>query len=322
MAAGHVFLTRPLSERAMERLDALPVEVRVHPDPDAPPSRDQLLAGARGASALITLVTDRVDGEVLDAAGDQLEIVANVAVGYDNIRVDEARQRGVTVTNTPDVLTEATADLTFGLILSAARRIAEADRWLRTRPAWIWGPRMYTGLDVSAGATLGIIGFGRIGRAVARRARAFNMHVLARGSGPIDDAAAVGVRDVDLDTLVAESDVVSLHCPMTESTRHIINRDRLASMKPEAILVNAARGPLVDEQALVEALRDGQIAYAALDVFEDEPKINPGLYDLDNVVIVPHIGSAGAATRDAMAQLAIDNVELVLDGQPPRTPVT
>ena len=306
----------------MQRLDDLSLEVVVHPDPDTPPTREQLIEGARGAVALLTLVTDPIDGELLDAVGDQLKVVANVAVGYDNIRVEEARKRGVVVTNTPDVLTNATADFAFGLILSAARRIVEADRWLRTRPDWIWGPRMFTGLDVSSSATLGIVGFGRIGKAVARRAQAFDMRVIAQDAYPIADPAGMGVEEVDLDTVLAESDIVTLHCPLTEDTRYIIDEAQFAAMKPTAILVNAARGPLVNEQALVEALKGGQIAYAALDVYEAEPKVNPGLFDLDNIVIVPHIASAGGATRDAMAQLAIDNVELVLDGQAPRTPVT
>jgi lactate dehydrogenase-like 2-hydroxyacid dehydrogenase len=319
---SHVYLSRQLTPAAMEAAGSLGLPLVVYDDPDHPPSRDELLQGARGATALITLLTERVDDEVLVAAGDQLRIVANCAVGYDNISVPAARSRGVIVTNTPGVLDEATADCTFGLVLATARRLLEGDRLIRSDVDWIWGPQSFVGLDVSAGATLGIVGLGRIGMAVARRAAAFNMRIVATGSrATSEEAAAYGVQAVDLPQLFGESDVVSLHCPLTPATHHLIGAEELAAMKSTAILVNTARGPIVDEAALVSALESGVIAAAGLDVYENEPQLHPGLRALDNVVLLPHIGSAGQATRDAMGKLAIANVQAVLSGGEPLTPV-
>ncbi|HEX2286224.1 MAG TPA: D-glycerate dehydrogenase, partial [Mycobacterium sp.] len=249
------------------------------------------------------------------------KVIANVAVGYDNIDIDAAAAAGVTVTNTPGVLDRATADHTFALILAATRRVTEGDRLLRSRQPWIWGPRMLIGLDVSAGATLGILGYGRIGRAVAQRAQAFDMTVVAnarsRQPGTVED----GVRFVDADTLLAESDVVSVLTPLTPQTRHLIDADALRAMKPTAYLINTARGGIVDEAALIDALHAGRIRGAALDVFENEPHVNPALLDAPNLVLTPHIASAGEATRDAMGILAIDNAAAVLAGRQPLTPV-
>ncbi|GAA3160086.1 D-glycerate dehydrogenase [Blastococcus jejuensis] len=319
---GHLYLSRELTDGAMAAVRSLGVPVVVHDDPDRPPAREQLLADVRGASALITLLTERVDGEVLDAAGSDLRIVANCAVGYDNVDVAAARARGVVVTNTPGVLDEATADVAFGLVLATSRRLVEADRFVRSGADWIWGPRLFVGLDVSAGATLGIVGLGRIGMAVARRAAAFGMRILATGSrATSDEAAGYGVEAADLDRLLAESDVVTLHCPLTPETRHLIGAEQLAAMKPTALLVNTARGPIVDEAALADALARGVIAGAGLDVYEDEPRVHPGLLGRDDVVLLPHIASAGEATRDAMGRLAVENVRAVLAGEPPRTPV-
>ncbi|SOD98970.1 2-hydroxyacid dehydrogenase [Blastococcus haudaquaticus] len=319
---GHVYLSRQLTPAAMAAANDLGVPLVVHDDPDRPPSREQLLSGVTGASALITLLTDRVDGEVLDAAGADLKIVANVAVGYDNIDVAAARSRGVAVSNTPGVLDEASADCAFALLLATARRIVEADRFLRTGKDWIWGPQSFVGLDVSGGATLGIVGLGRIGMAVARRAAAFDMRILATGSrASSEEAAAYGVEPVGLQRLLAESDVVSLHCPLTPDTHHLIDAEKLAAMKPTAVLVNTARGSVVDEAALVAALQNGVIAAAGLDVYENEPQLHPGLRSLENVVLLPHIASAGRATREAMGALAVDNVRAVLAGEGPRTPV-
>jgi lactate dehydrogenase-like 2-hydroxyacid dehydrogenase len=319
---SHVYLSRQLTPAAMAAARSLGVPLVVHEDPDRPPSREQLLQGVRGASALITLLTERVDDEVLDAAGSRLRIVANCAVGYDNISVPAALSRGVVVTNTPGVLDEATADCAFGLVLATARRLVEGDRLIRSGADWIWGPQSFVGLDLSAGATLGIVGLGRIGMAVARRAAAFNMRILATGSrATSDEAVAYGVQAVNLEALLRESDVVSLHCPLTPDTHHLIGREQLAAMKPTAILVNTARGPIVDEAALVSALEGGVIAAAGLDVYEDEPRLHPGLRALDNVVLLPHIGSAGRATRDAMGRLSVDNVRAVLAGDPPLSPV-
>jgi lactate dehydrogenase-like 2-hydroxyacid dehydrogenase len=319
---GHVYLSRQLTPAAMAAASDLGVPLVVHDDPHRPPSRERLLRDVVGASALITLLTDRVDGEVLDAAGADLKVVANVAVGYDNVEVAAARSRGVAVTNTPGVLDEASADCAFGLILATARRIVEADRFLRTGADWIWGPQSFVGLDVSGGATLGIVGLGRIGMAVARRAAAFNMRILATGRrASSEEAAAYGVEPADLQRVLAESDVVSLHCPLTPDTRHLINAEKLAAMKPSAVLINTARGPVVDEAALVQALENGVIAAAGLDVYENEPELHPGLRSLEKVVLLPHIASAGRATRDAMGKLAVDNVRAVLAGEGPRTPV-
>ncbi|RBY82149.1 D-glycerate dehydrogenase [Geodermatophilus sp. TF02-6] len=289
---------------------------------EEPPSRAELLRDAAGAAALVSTLTDRVDAAVLDAAGPALRIVANVAVGYDNVDVAAAAERGVVVTNTPGVLDGATADLTMGLVLAAARRIAEGDRFLRTGTPWVWGPRMMTGLDLSAGAVLGVVGYGRIGRAVARRARAFGMTVLATPTRtPLEpDDGPVTFRE--LPDLLAESDVVTLHCPLTPRTRHLVDDAALARMRPTALLVNTARGAVVDTDALVRALQEGRLAGAALDVFEDEPHVDPRLRALGSVVLTPHLGSAGDRTRSAMCGLAVRNVAEVLAGRPPLTPVT
>jgi lactate dehydrogenase-like 2-hydroxyacid dehydrogenase len=289
---------------------------------EAPPTREELLRDVAGAVAVVATLTDRVDAAVLDAAGPGLRVVANVAVGYDNVDVEAARARGVVVTNTPGVLDDATADLTMGLVLSAARRITEGDRFLRRGTPWVWGPRMMTGLDLSAGATLGIVGYGRIGRAVARRARGFGMRLLATPSrSRVWDADADGVRFAELDELLAEADVVTLHVPLTDATRHLVDAAALARMKPTALLVNTARGGVVDTGALVDALRAGRIGGAALDVFEDEPSVDPRLLELEQVVLTPHLGSAGDRTRSAMCLLAVRNVAAVLAGDPPLTPV-
>jgi lactate dehydrogenase-like 2-hydroxyacid dehydrogenase len=287
---------------------------------DQPPTREELLRDVRGAAAAIVTLTERIDAEFFDAAGPQLKVVANVAVGYDNIDVAEATGRGVIVTNTPGVLDDATADHTFAMILGIARRVAEADRFARSGTPWVWGPRMLVGLDVSAGASLGIVGYGRIGRAVAQRARAFGMQILVHDARPIDDPEP-DLRIVDLPTLLAESDVVSLHVPLLPQTRHLIDGAAIEQMKPGAYLINAARGGVVDEAALIAALRSGRLAGAALDTFEGEPQINPELIALENTLLQPHIASAGAKTRDAMCRLAVRNVRQVLAGEPAQTPV-
>jgi lactate dehydrogenase-like 2-hydroxyacid dehydrogenase len=318
-----VHVTRLLVDDAMAALAALADEhgVDLVVGPEQPPTRDELLAGVAGAAAVVSTLTERIDADVLDAAGPGLRVVANVAVGFDNVDVAAARERGVVVTNTPGVLDGATADLTMALLLAAARRVAEGDRFLRRGTPWVWGPRMMTGLDLSAGATIGVVGYGRIGRAVARRARAFDLRVLAtptRGELHGEDAE-VSVRE--LPDLLAESDVVTLHVPLTDGTRHLVDDAALARMKDTALLVNTARGGVVDTDALVRALQRGTIGGAALDVFEDEPHVDPRLLELENVVLTPHLGSAGAATRSAMCGLAVRNAAAVLAGQPPLTPV-
>lgn len=314
-----IYLSRLLTDRAMAHLESLGVPVRV--GSEAPPSRAELQAGIRGAGAAIVTLTERVDDALLAAAGDGLKVVANVAVGYDNIDVAAATAAGVTVTNTPGVLDRATADHTFALILAATRRVVDGDRFLRTGEPWVWGPRMLVGLDISAGATLGILGYGRIGQAVARRARAFDMTVLATARSRAPGTAEDGVQFVDADTLLAESDVLSVLTPLTPQTRHLIDAAALAKMKPTAYLINTARGGVVDESALITALHAGALRGAALDVFENEPDVDPRLLDAPNLVLTPHIASAGEATRDAMGILAIDNAAAVLAGKPALTPV-
>ena len=314
-----IYVSRLLTDRAMAHLDSLGVPVRV--GGEEPPSRADLEAGIAGATAAVVTLTERIDAALLATAGDQLKVVANVAVGYDNIDVPAAAAAGVTVTNTPGVLDRATADHTFALILAATRRVVDGDRFLRSRREWVWGPRMLVGLDVSAGATLGILGYGRIGKAVAKRAQAFDMTVLATARSRQPGTEEDGVRFVDTDTLLAESDVLSVLTPLTPQTRHLIDADALAKMKPTAYLINTARGGVVDESALMAALHENRLRGAALDVFENEPDVDPALLDTPNLVLTPHIASAGEATRDAMGILAVDNAAAVLAGKPALTPV-
>ncbi len=255
-----------------------------------------------GCDALLCLLTDRIDAEFF-ARAPRLRIVANMAVGTDNIDLAAARARGVAVSNTPDVLTDATADLAFALLLAGARRLAWADRYVRGGGFVGWRPDLGVGLDVT-GRTLGIVGWGRIGRAVAERARGFRMEVIWHGRN----------AGVPLDELLERSDFVSLHVPLSPETRHLIGERELRRMRPHALLVNTARGPIVDEAALVRALREGWIAAAGLDVFEREPALSPGLADLPQVVLAPHLGSATTATRARMAEIAAQNIVAALRG--------
>lgn len=319
MTTPHLYIARTLTDVAMQSVNDLGLPV-VTGD-EAPPERDRLLRDVAGAAAAVVTLTEKIDAEFFDSAGPQLRVVANVAVGYDNIDIAEATRRGVVVTNTPGVLDDATADHTFAMILAITRRVVEADRFVRTGEPWIWGPRMLVGLDISAGATLGIVGLGRIGRAVARRAQAFSMTVIAHDPHHAPGDKIDGVTITSLDDLLAGSDVVSLHVPLLEQTRHLIDDEAIATMKPNAYLINAARGGVVDESALISALRNGRLAGAALDTFEGEPKVNPELSTLENVVLQPHIASAGGRTRDRMCLLALDNVRDVLAGSDARTPV-
>lgn len=285
-------------------------------DGEANLSHDDLIARVRGKQGLISLITDAVDRSVFEAGRD-LKVVSNVAVGYNNIDVAAARERGVVVTNTPDVLTEATADLTWSLILAIMRRVPEGDRLIR-RGAWKgWALDFMLGTDLR-GKQLGVVGFGRIGRAVASRAPAFGMRVAYMDFVP---QKAPGVEMMPLDRLLSTSDVVSLHCPLTPETRHVIDQTALARMKRTAYLINASRGPVVDEAALAWALKNRLISGAALDVYEEEPKVHPDLLALENVVLAPHLGSATTETRNAMADLAARNIVAVLSGEAPITPV-
>ena len=286
-------------------------------------SRAETLRLIAGADAVVTLLTERVDDEFLDAAGPQLQVVANVAVGYNNIDVPACQARGVIATNTPRVLTETTADTAFGLMLMVTRRFGEGERIIRSRTPWQWGMFYLLGMGLQ-GKTIGIVGMGQIGQAMARRAVAFGMSVeyaddVAPPAAALDGLAA---RRVELDELFEIADVVSLHCPYLPTTHHLVDAARLARMKPTAYLVNTARGPIVDEAALVAALQSGQLAGAGLDVFEHEPQVHEGLLALENVVLLPHLGSATTETRTAMAELAAGNVLAVLRGDPPITPIT
>jgi glyoxylate reductase len=285
-------------------------------------SRAELLSRVLGADAIVSLLTERIDAEVLDAAGEQLQVVANVAVGYNNIDVEACRERGVIVTNTPDVLTEATADIAMGLILMVTRRLGEGERVIRRREPWQWGMSYLLGSGLQ-GKTLGIIGLGGIGAATARRARAFGMRIVycSRSSGAPGLVQELQATRMDLDQLLAEADVVSVHCPYSDVTHHLIGAEQLSRMKDTSYLVNTARGPILDEAALAAALMSGTIRGAGLDVFEREPAVHEGLLDLDNVVLLPHLGSATVETRAAMASLAADNALAVLRGQHPPTPV-
>lgn len=300
-----VLLTRRIPSSILERLRAS-VDVDLYEGASAMPP-EELAQRVKTKDGLISVLTDKITKELV-AGAERLKIVANIAVGYDNIDVPAARARGIVVTNTPDVLTEATAELTWALILSAARRVTEGDRLIR-RNGWKgWALDFMLGTELR-GKQLGIVGRGRIGRAVAAKAPAFGMRaVFAR-------------HDMSFDELLISSDVISIHTPLTSETRHMIDRRALARMKRTAILVNTARGPIVDEEGLAWALKEGLIAAAALDVYEREPVVHAALLELENVVLAPHLGSATRETRSAMIDLAVNNVLAVLSGRPPLTPL-
>lgn len=310
-----VFVTRQLPGEALGRLGSR-VELRVWED-ELPPPREALLEHARGVEGLITLLTDRVDAALL-AAAPSLRAVSNVAVGYDNIDVSACTARRIPVGNTPGVLTETTADFAFALLMGLARRVAEADAYVRAGRWRTWSPTLLLGSDIH-GATLGIVGLGGIGAAVARRARGFGMRVLYvnRHARP-ELEAELGLRRVDKATVLAESDFLSLHVPLSAETRHWLGRAELAAMKPGAMLINTARGPVVDQAALAEALAQGRLGGAALDVTDPEPlPLDSPLLKLPNVLIAPHIASASHATRGRMASMAVDNLLAALDGRRP-----
>jgi glyoxylate reductase len=313
-----VLVTRPIMAKPLETLRGR-CEVTVHENDFGIP-RDELLTVVKGRDAIVTMLTEHVDAELLDAAGAQLKIVANHAVGFDNVDIEACTAAGVMATNTPDVLTETTADTAFALIMAAARRVGEGERFLRGRNPWIWGPLMMLGRDVHH-KTIGIVGFGRIGQAVARRAKGFGMRVLYADAVqlPSEVEAETGAARRELDDLLRESDVVSIHTNLTPETRHLFSRDAFARMKPTAVLVNTSRGPVVDEEALADALERSEIFAAGLDVFENEPDVNERLLALENVVVIPHLGSATVDTREAMGELAVRNVFAALDGERPPT---
>lgn len=289
-------------------------ELRVH-ESETKPTADEMASEAAGCAGLLPLVRDTVDAELMDRLPG-LRAIANYGVGYDNIDVVAATTRRIMVTNTPDVLTDATADFTFALLLAVARRLGEGEWMVRAKEFRGWSPRMLVGADIS-GATLGLVGFGRIAAAVARRAKGFDMRLLHTSRSRHPDAESLGSRMVELDELLAESDFVSLHVPLTEATHHLIETDALAKMKPTAYLINTARGPIVDEAALAEALAEGRIAGAALDVYEREPEVDPALLGLANVVLQPHLGSASTGAREGMSRLAASNLIAALAGERP-----
>jgi glyoxylate reductase len=314
----NVLVTRPIMDGATEALRER-CDVTIHQNEFGIP-REELLQVVRGRDAIITMLTERVDAELLEAVGPQLKIVANHAVGFDNVDVPACTAAGVLATNTPDVLTETTADTAFALLMAAARRVGEGERLLRARTPWIWGPLMMLGQDVHH-KTIGIVGFGRIGQAVARRAKGFGMRVIYADAFqlPPEVEAETSAERRELNDLLAEADFVSIHTNLTPETRHLFDAAAFARMKPTAVLVNTSRGPVVDEAALADALATGKIFAAGLDVFEREPHVEERLLGLENVVIIPHLGSATVDTRDAMGMLAVENVFAALDGTRPPT---
>ena len=286
-------------------------------------SRVELLTMVAGADAIVSLLTEKIDAELLDAAGPQLKSVSNVAVGYNNIDVPACEQRGVLVTNTPGVLTEATADIAMSLILMATRRLGEGERVIRSQEPWQWGMFYMLGMGLQ-GRQLGIVGMGQIGIATARRAKAFGMSIAYTRRTPLEDHVIeeLDAKFMSMDELIESSDVISLHCPYSPATHHLMSENQFARMKKTAFLINTARGPIVNEQALVDALKAGEIAGAGLDVFENEPAVHPGLLELDNAVLIPHLGSATVETRAAMADIAATNALAILAGNPAPNLVT
>lgn len=321
MALGYqgmvrVFVTRRLPVDPAEVLSDHSVEV--WPE-EGPPPAEVLREKAADADALLTLLSDRVDGALLDAA-PSLRVVANYAVGFDNIDVGAAGDRGIWVTHTPGVLTDATADLAFTLLLAVARRLPEAEALARTGDFGHWSPTAFLGLEL-AEAQLGILGFGAIGRAVARRARAFGMTVRYHSRSEVPESEREGAEPMEWEALLASSDVLSIHAPLTDETRGLLGASALARMKKGALLINTARGPIVDESALADALARGHLGGAGLDVFEDEPRVHPALLERQDVVLTPHVGSATTAARRRMALTALRNIAAVLDGRPPPDPI-
>lgn len=313
-----VLVTRPIMDEPTrvlrERCDAT-----IHENEFGIP-REDLLRVVKGMDAVITMLTEKVDAELLTAAGLQLKIVANHAVGFDNVNLADCTASGVMATNTPDVLTETTADTAWALMMAAARRLGEGERFLRARKPWIWGPLMMLGQDVHH-KTLGIVGFGRIGQAMARRAQGFGMRAIYydvyRPPREVEERYATEYREFE--DLLAEADFLTIHVALTPETRHLFGAEQFRKMKSTAVLVNSSRGPVIDEAALAAALKSGEIFGAGLDVFEKEPEVHEGLLELENVVIIPHLGSATIDTRNAMGMLAVENVFAALDGRRPPT---
>lgn len=311
-----IFVTRSLPGDALENIKDR-FDVTVYPL-DRTITKDELITYLKDADALVSMLSDPIDKEVIDA-GEKLKVIANYAVGYNNIDVEAATNRGIAVVNTPDVLTEASADLAWALLLAVSRRLIEGDTMTRAGRFRGWAPELLLGVPVY-GQTLGIIGAGRIGQAVARRAKGFGMRILYHNRNRLPEQVErdLGMNYASLDELLKESDFVSLHCPLTAETRHLIGPRELKMMKSTAVLINTARGPVVDEHALLDALRKKQIFGAGLDVFEREPLLTPGLADLPNVVLTPHIGSADTRTRLAMVDMILNDITAVLENKRPK----
>lgn len=312
-----VFVTRKIPGTALDRLKSSGHEVSVS-EVDRPLKEEELLEKGKDVDALLTLLTDRINGDVIDAIGPQLKIVSNYAVGLDNVNIEEATDRGVVVTSTPsNEVNEAVAEHSWALILSLARRIVEADEATRKGAYKGWGPAIFLGTGL-LGKTLGIIGLGRIGSMVAQRSKGYEMRVLYNKRSRDEKAEQeLGVEFAELDNLLSQSDFITLHVPLTDQTRHMINKDTLSKMKKGACLINTARGPVVDEHDLVDALRSGHLGGAALDVFDNEPNINPELIGMENVVLTPHIASATWEARERMGEQAVSSILDVLEGKKP-----
>ncbi len=320
MVKPKVYVTRIIPQAGLEMVREF-CEAEIW-EGETPPPRQVLVEKVKGVDGLLSLLTDPIDAEVMDAAGAQLKVIANYAVGYDNVDVEAATARGIIVTNTPGVLTDTTADFAFTLLMAAARRVVEGMDYVRAGKWHTWGPTLLLGQDIHH-ATLGLIGMGRIGRGMARRAQGFDMHILYHDPycSP-EEVEALGARSVELDTLLAESDFVSVHVPLTPETHLMLSAEQFKMMKPSAILINSARGPIVDPDALYAALKNGEIAYAALDVTEPEPlPADHKLLTLPNIIVCPHIASASVATRTKMATMAAENLIAGLRGEMPPNPV-
>ncbi len=312
-----VFVSRKIPGETLKRLFDSGHEVHVS-EFDRPLTSEEFLEGARGCDAVLSLLSDKIDGEVIDAIGPQLKIVSNYAVGFDNIKVPELTEKGVVVANTPsDEVNESVAEHAWALMLALARRIVEADESTRRGAYKGWEPGIFLGVNM-IGKTLGIVGMGRIGEMTARRAKGFSMRVLYNKRTPDPRAEAeLGVEFADLDRLYAESDFISLHVPLTDETRHMINRDSIGKMKQGVIIVNTARGPVIDEGDLVDAIRAGKVGGAGLDVFDNEPNINPELVAMENVILTPHIASATWEARNKMGEMAVGAILDTLSGNKP-----
>lgn len=309
-----VFLTRILPEKVMQRLYAH-TELAVNPE-DRPLSRAELIEGIKGKDGLLCLLSDTIDGEVLDV-NPNLKIVANYAVGFNNIDIEAATLRGIPVSNTPGVLTETSADMAFALLLAVGRRVVEADQYARAGKWKVWGPLLFMGAEIH-GSTLGIIGLGRIGKAIAKRALGFNMKVVYwnRTRLSTEEEKSLQVQYLPFEEVLSSSDFVSISIALNQDTQHLINANAFQHMKPSAFLINTARGAVVDEQALVKALKEKQIAGAGLDVFEHEPHIPQALQEMNNVVMLPHLASATIATRTKMGMIAVDNLLARFNNEP------